>query len=184
MPRNLKGGKNYKKMAKGNSVFDIDKFRIDRQEGQQIARVLRNLGNLNMSCYCNDGITRICKIRGKMIKREFVDAGDLVLISLRELEQDTTEADKKEMRGDILAKYPYECISELRKEEGVNQSLFVTLESLVDGKIPSKTEEAGFVFDYGSEDETEDNRPVSNTIEQKKEDVESDDDDDVNIDKL
>jgi len=186
MPRNLKGGKNYKKMAKGSGVFDIDKFRIDRQEGQQIARVIRVLGNLNMSCYCNDGMTRICKIRGKMIKREFVEQGDYVLISLRDLEEIPEEDKKKDLRGDILAKYPHEYIPELRKEEGLNSSLFVNLESLIDGKMPAKMQEDGFIFDNGSDDDTE----GANTIEQVQQlpqvppQADKDTDEDVDIGKL
>lgn len=171
-------------MAKGSGVFDIDKFRIDRQEGQQIARVIRVLGNLNMSCYCNDGMTRICKIRGKMIKRDFVEQGDYVLISLRDLEEIPEEDKKKDLRGDILAKYPHEYIPELRKEEGVNSSLFVNLESLIDGKVPAKMQEDGFIFDNGSDDDTAEANTIEQVTQVPQAQQEELDDKDVDIGKL
>lgn len=181
MPRNVKGGKNYKKMAKNANTFDITKFRIDRQEDQQIARVVRVLGNLNMSCYCNDGITRVCKIRGTMIKRVFVEQGDFVLISLRELNKDATDAEKKELRGDILAKYPTEYISELRKEENINEALFVTLEMLIDGKTLNKNEEVGFEFDYSCQSDIEKSNAASEDVTNTIHELSVND---VNIDKL
>lgn len=176
MPRNLKGGKNYKKMAKGAGIVDLEKFKIERQEGQQLARVLRALGNLNMSCFCNDGKTRICRVRGKMIKREFVEQGDIVLISLRDL--DKKEDKKEDLRGDILAKYPYECISDLRKEEGVNDRLFVSLEQLTDMRSVRDVVEQGWEFDNSEGDNDEED------AEDDDNDDEGDDDKDVDLDNL
>jgi translation initiation factor 1A len=141
-------------MAKGAGNVDLEKFKIERQEGQQLARVLRALGNLNMSCFCNDGKTRICRVRGKMIKREFVEQGDIVLISLRDL--DKKEDKKEDLRGDILAKYPYECISDLRKEEGVNDRLFVSLEQLTDMRSVRDVVEQGWEFDNSGDDDEDD----------------------------
>ena len=125
MPPNAKGGKQYKKKAKG--AEDPDSLFIERQEGQQIARVIRLLGNRNMSCYCNDNKIRTCHVRGKMRGRVFVEKGDMVLISLREFE---LGASKTDVGGDIIAKYPYETLSRLRKEEGTNEKLFMQLEVL------------------------------------------------------
>jgi len=126
MPPNIKGGKQYKKKAKG--AGDQGLIMIDRQPGQQIARVIKILGNRFMSCYCNDSTVRVCRVRGKMRGREFVDKGDIVLISLRTFE--TNDDDDK--TGDILAKYPHESISRLKREEGINQKLFLQLD-LLDG---------------------------------------------------
>jgi translation initiation factor 1A len=124
MPPNTKGGKQYKKKAKGSN--DSAMITIERQPDQQIARVLKPLGNRCMSCYCNDSQIRICRVRGKMRGREFVEKGDVVLISLRTFET----GDPDDSNGDILAKYPHDMIGSLRKEEGVNPKLFMQIDVL------------------------------------------------------
>ena len=152
MPPNFKGGKNYKKKAKQDDI-DPSILMIERQADQQIARVIRALGNRNMQCYCNDNTVRICHIRGKMRNRVYVEVGDMVLVSLREYEGDTKET--SELRGDILAKYPSECLSKLKKEDGINQRLFMSLETMNgvaigeigQGKNTIEDTEEGFEFD-------------------------------------
>jgi translation initiation factor 1A len=42
------------------------------------------LGNGRLEAYCIDGKSRQCHIRGKMRKKVWVAAGDIILISLRE----------------------------------------------------------------------------------------------------
>lgn len=160
MPPNTKGGKQYKKKAKG---VDQTALVIERQSGQQIARVIKLLGNRFMSCYCNDGKIRACKVRGKMRGRDFVEKGDVVLISLREFE--TSEDDKT---GDILAKYPHDTLSKLKKEEGINQKLFAQLELLDGSVIGQLGEEEAWEFEAGSDSGSED-------APQKEEDINIDD---------
>lgn len=128
MPPNYKGGKNYKKTAKGGETNAI--LMIERQPDQQIARVIRVLGNRNMMCYCNDNKTRICHVRGKLRNRVYVEQGDIVLISLRDF-----EGSSEDERGDILAKYPYETLSKLKKEAGVNPKLFMQIEGMDGAKV-------------------------------------------------
>ena len=69
---------------------------------------------------------------------------------------------KKEpsMRGDILAKYPPEYHSKLKKEDGVNPRLFLQLETMGDKHLETiggkKVEdEGGFEFDRDGESESE-----------------------------
>jgi len=131
MPANVKGGKNYKKGKKGN---DNDIIMIERQDGQQIARVIKVLGNRRMSCYCNDNITRLCRVSGRMRKSEYVEKGDIVLISLRDFDDIDDDKIKDIKCGDILAKYPHETLSKLKKEAGINPKLFGSLE-LMDGDL-------------------------------------------------
>jgi initiation factor 1A len=151
MPPNTKGGKQYKKKAKSSGEEKI--ISIERNADQQIARVIKILGNRFMSCYCNDSTVRVCRVRGKMRGREFVEKGDVVLISLRNFE--TGEADAKS--GDILAKYPHDSLSALKKEEGINQKLFLQLE-LLDGSRLSQigVPEENWEFEHSnSESESE-----------------------------
>lgn len=59
----------------------------------QVTKVLGN-GYLEISCY--DGIKRIGHIRGKLRKKVWINQGDIVLVSLREFQDD---------RSDIIMKY-------------------------------------------------------------------------------
>jgi translation initiation factor 1A len=162
MPKNLKGGKQFKRKAKEGDI-DLSAFIIDRQEGQQIARAIKLLGNRNIMCYCNDNKIRVCHICGKMRGRVFVDVGDIVLVSLREFEMGSTKK-MEDLNGDILAKYPYECLTRLKKEEGINPKLFLQLETLDGVRLKAIGEdstntiedtEAGFEFDRDEEKKEE-----------------------------
>lgn len=135
---NKTGGKNYKKSKHGgddeNSIF------IERQEDQQYGRVVKVLGNGNMLVYCNDNKERICHIRGAIRKRVWINLGDLVLVSLRDL----GDADK----GDILTKYEPKFFSKIKKLDGVNPVLFNNLESK--GGVKEEEEEDGIEFDHSA----------------------------------
>jgi translation initiation factor 1A len=146
MPANIKGGKQYKKKAK---VADTSAITIERQPDQQIARVLKPLGNRFMSCYCNDAKIRVCRVRGKLRGRDFVEKGDVVLISLR-----TFETDGDDMTGDILAKYPHESLSSLKKEEGINTKLFAQLD-LLDGTRLGELGDHEEAFEFEAKDDSE-----------------------------
>lgn len=165
---NYKGGKAYKKKKGGDQANTI--LQIDRQPDQQLARVIRVLGNRNMLCYCNDNLIRVCHVRGKLRNRVYIELGDVILISLRDYEATVEDAssdsamgatsdsqhatitgavplmpgeakvikeEKKEaaMRGDILAKYPLDYLSKLKKEDGVNPRLFLQLEVMGDKNL-------------------------------------------------
>ena len=121
---NKTGGKNYKKSK--HATEDTAIVYLERQEGQQYGRVIRVLGGGNMLVYCNDGKERVCHICGKIRKRVWINLGDVVLISLREL------ADSKDSRaherGDILAKVDPKSYSHIRKEAGINLTIFNNLE--------------------------------------------------------
>ena len=123
MPPNKKGGKGYKK---GKGASDEPVF-IDKLPDQFVARAVRILGERNVLCYCEDNVVRICHVCRRMKGREFVESGDIVLVSLR----DFSNADPKTIkRGDILAKYAPEQVSKMRKEDGSNPKVFIKLEGM------------------------------------------------------
>lgn len=87
-PGNLRGGKSYKKHKKAPHSEKAAKFQ-SKEDGQDYARVLRLLGDRRASCFCNDGVERIGRFRGAICrgpKKQFIEVGDIVLISLREFE--------------------------------------------------------------------------------------------------
>jgi translation initiation factor IF-1 len=127
MPINTKGGKSFKKKKGGQGPEVI----IERKPGEIPARVLKLLGNRMAYCYSNDNILLRCHICGRMKGRDFVEVGDIVLITTRDYESKNIEVEgreKKERTGDIIAKYPSDQLSSLRKEAGVNMRIFLKLE--------------------------------------------------------
>ncbi len=58
--------------------------------------MLRMLGNGRLEAYCIDGVKRLCHIRGKMRKKVWVNTGDIVLLGLREYQDE---------KADVILKY-------------------------------------------------------------------------------
>jgi len=59
--------------------------------------VKKNYGQARMNVKCQDGETRVCRVRGKMKKRNWVREGDIVLVSPWEFQS--------EEKGDIVFRY-------------------------------------------------------------------------------
>jgi len=59
--------------------------------------VKKNYGFTRMNVKCQDGETRVCRVRGKMKKRNWVREGDVVLVSPWEFQSSE--------RGDIVYRY-------------------------------------------------------------------------------
>ena len=169
---NMKGGKNYKKMKHSQ---DVAPELHEIGPGQQIGRVLRLLGNRRLSIYCNDNVERICRIRGKLQKRVWINTGDIVLVGMRDYSKpdsddsdDDGSANKKfefkstSDRGDVLAKYDPGVYSKLRKMDGINYHLFNNLETGVPDKIAKKSngfnigDDETFLFEEEEEEEKSD----------------------------
>lgn len=53
-----------------------------------VRQVIRMLGHGRAECYCYDGVTRLGHIRGKMRKKVWVSAGDIVLVGKRDYQDD------------------------------------------------------------------------------------------------
>lgn len=89
-----KGGKNRRR---GKNEGDGSKRElIYKDEGQVYAQVTRMLGSGRLECYCFDGETRLAHIRGKLRKKVWICQGDIVLLSLRDFQDD---------KADVLMKY-------------------------------------------------------------------------------
>ena len=64
--------------------------------GQEYAQVVRMLGNGRCECFCFDGVTRLGHIRGKMRKKVWITAGDIILVGKRDFQDE---------KVDIIHKY-------------------------------------------------------------------------------
>jgi len=62
----------------------------------EYAQVTRMLGNGRLEAFCFDGVNRLCHIRGKLRKRVWIGVGDIVLLGLREFQ---------DQKADIILKY-------------------------------------------------------------------------------
>jgi hypothetical protein len=100
--------------------------------------------------------------------REWVEQGDIVLVSIRDFSSLTDDPNPKKIsRGDILAKYIPEQVRHLKKE-GMNKRLFMKLETagvitmqhvgkdMGGQRLDFEMEgDDGFDFESGSEEEDE-----------------------------
>ncbi|KAI3971615.1 hypothetical protein MKW92_049912 [Papaver armeniacum] len=95
MPKNKgKGGKNRKR---GKNEADDDKRElVFKEDGQEYAQVLRMLGNGRCEAMGIDGVKRLCHIRGKLHKKVWISGGDIILVGLRDYQDD---------KADIILKY-------------------------------------------------------------------------------
>ena len=118
MPKNKgKGGKNRRR---GKNENEREKRElVFKEDGQEYAQVLKMLGNGRLQALCFDGVERLCHIRGKLRKKVWINQGDIILIGLRDFQDE---------RADVLLKYnPDEARSlkaygELPEEAKINEN--------------------------------------------------------------
>ena len=67
-----------------------------KDEDQEYGQVAKMLGNGRLEATCFDGTTRLCHIRGKFRKRVWINAGDIILLGLREYQDG---------KADVIHKY-------------------------------------------------------------------------------
>ncbi|CAH1448765.1 unnamed protein product [Lactuca virosa] len=90
MPKNKgKGGKNRKRGK--NEADDEKRELVFKEDGQEYSQVLRMLGNGRCEAMCIDGTKRLCHIRGKMHKKVWIAAGDIILVGLRDYQDDKAD---------------------------------------------------------------------------------------------
>lgn len=88
-----KGGKNRRR---GKNENEEKRELIFKEDGQEYAQVIRMLGNGRLDAQCIDGIKRLCHIRGKMRKKVWVSTGDIILVGLRDFQDE---------KADVILKY-------------------------------------------------------------------------------
>jgi len=99
-----KGGKRKKDLNKGGAGSKRD-LQL-KEEGQEYGSVTKMLGNGRLECYCYDGRTRLCTIRGKMRRKVWINQGDTILVGLRDYQDD---------KADVIHKYLPDEARELKK---------------------------------------------------------------------
>src|SRR6266699_3517164 len=74
--------------------------------GQMYGTVKNLLGYDRVLVECADGVTRVCRIRGKMKRRVWIKMGDTVLVAPWDFQQE---------RGDIMFRYTQGQVESLRR---------------------------------------------------------------------
>lgn len=77
-------------------------------ENDVLCVVQKMLGYDRVQVKCQDGHSRVCRIRGKMKRRTWIREGDIVLVSPWEFQSDE--------RGEIFWRYTRNQVDQLRKE--------------------------------------------------------------------
>ncbi|MBS7645522.1 MAG: translation initiation factor eIF-1A [Candidatus Bathyarchaeia archaeon] len=77
-------------------------------EGQVLGVVTQMLGFDRLMVKCEDGYSRVCRIRGKMKRRVWIKVGDVVLVEPWDFQS--------ESRGDIVWRYTESQAETLRRK--------------------------------------------------------------------
>lgn len=77
-------------------VVQRDGSGTDNLSSTEYAQVIKMLGNGRLEALCFDGEKRLAHIRGKLRKKVWINQGDIILLSLR---------DYQDEKGDVILKY-------------------------------------------------------------------------------
>jgi initiation factor 1A len=139
MPRNLRGGKNFKKGKKSAQAEENEENiqYIEKEPDQMVGRLVKLLGNMATQVLCEDNVLRICKIASSLKRKVRFAVGDVVLVSLRDFEVPAPllKEGVRGSRGDICGKYNPLQYQRLR-DAGINHAIFAQMET-VDGIVTS-----------------------------------------------
>ena len=105
MPKNKgKGGKNRRR---GKNESDQKRELVFKEDGQEYGQVIRMLGNGRLEAHCFDGTKRLCHIRGKIRKRIWINVDDIILLGLRDYQDDKADVIMKYMPDEVRALKSY-----------------------------------------------------------------------------
>ena len=152
MPKNMgKGGKSFKAgNAKGDPGSKRDITLADEKLGEEYAVIKKALGNLRLECQLRTGEKCIGVIRGAMVRKQWITAGDVVLVSKREFNANDNV--------DVIHKYNPTEVRHLVKEEiiprdfrgadeGPNGQEYADIEFVMQQTQEDQKEEAAAAFD-------------------------------------
>ena len=161
---NTKGGKKHKRNKKQNDY--VEKTLRLKEEGQEYAQITKCLGNCRFTVMCFDGKERMATMCGGMRKRRFVNQNDIVLVSLREWQDE---------KCDIIDNYDDNLTKKLKSKGLVPDS--IKLDSDKPNDLDIDDDNMGFVFstDIPNSDEEEIIKNSSSDEESEEEKIDIDD---------
>ena len=163
---NTKGGKKHKRNKKQNDY--VEKTLRLKEEGQEYAQITKCLGNCRFTVMCFDGKERMATMCGGMRKRRFVNQNDIVLVSLR---------DWQDEKCDIIDNYDDNLTKKLKSKGLVPDS--IKLDSDKPNDLDIDDDNMGFVFstDIPNSDSEEEIIKNSSSDEESEEEEKIDIDD-------
>lgn len=130
---NIKGGKKHKRNKKQNDF--IEKALRLKEEDQEYAQITKCLGNCRFTVMCFDGKERLATMCGSMRGRKFINQNDIVLVSLREWQDD---------KCDIIDNYDDNHTKKLKSKGLVPDSIKLDLDKSNDLELDD--DNLGFTF--------------------------------------
>ena len=161
---NQKGGKKHKRGKKDG--YETKALRL-KEEGQEYAQITKCLGNCRFTVMCFDGKERMATMCGGMRKRRFVNQNDIVLVSLR---------DWQDEKCDIIDNYDDNLTKKLKSKGLVPDS--IKLDSDKPNDLDIDDDNMGFVFSTdipNSDSEEEIIKNSSSDEESEEEKIDIDD---------
>jgi translation initiation factor 1A len=141
MPKNTGIGGKKRKMGKKTQHINERELQF-KEEQQDYAQVLRLLGDSRFEVMCMDTVKRMAHLRGNMRKKIWIAMGDVVLVSLREFEND---------KCDIILKYTEDEVRKLKSMEEIPASI-----KLPENENQNKDDKYEDIVFEREEDENED----------------------------
>ena len=156
---NTKGGKKHKRNKKQNDY--VEKTLRLKEEGQEYAQITKCLGNCRFTVMCFDGKERMATMCGGMRKRRFVNQNDIVLVSLR---------DWQDEKCDIIDNYDDNLTRKLKSKGLVPDSIKLDLDKSND--LDLDDDNLGFVFSTDIPDSDDEDIIKESTSEEEEEEEE------------
>lgn len=134
-----KGGKNRRrgKNVNGGQKREL----IYKEEGQEYGQVTKMLGNGRIEVSCFDSVKRMGHIRGKLRKKVWMGQGDIILVSLREFQDD---------QCDVIHKYNSDEARTLKQQGELPENAKIN-----ETDTFGADEDEDVNFEFGDEDEEE-----------------------------
>jgi len=135
MVKNILGGKKYKKNKKESY---LKRELIFKEDGQNYARVISLLGDSRVKCQSLENNREIFgHIRGTLKKRVWINIGDIVLISIRNFDNN---------KCDIIHKYTFEEVNILKNMGQISPNINLQSSSI---EISNSTDcDIDYGFDF------------------------------------
>ncbi|GMG21366.1 unnamed protein product [Ambrosiozyma monospora] len=137
-----KGGKNRRRGKNDNNSQKREL--ILRDESQEYAQITKMLGNGRVEASCFDGVKRIAHIRGKLRKKVWMAQGDIILVALRDFQDE---------QCDVVHKYNADEARTLVSQGELPETAKINQTDTFGG---DDDEDANFEFGAESDDEKDD----------------------------
>lgn len=122
-----------KKNSNKSKAKAIPEF-VLREDGQEYAQAGRMLGNGRLEAICFDGESRMAHIRGKLLKRVWINTGDIILVALRDFQDN---------KVDVIHKYSSDQAKKLKSMGEIPSNTKLT----IDVALNEDDDDIEFVFE-------------------------------------